>query len=320
MSLRSYLSVIAVVMTSVVCLLFFEVTESWAGSNKEASKQNWEECRWWCKQNKPRCSKCLADRGCGAGWKQLKRFGGKGQNVYACEKRADTEARRTACNDWCSKNKPRCAHCSQKDACGVGRTIKSFRGKGINYFACEDRGRSEDNEYKCQTWCSEHHKTLSGGRGFCTKCQKHPLCDKDLVVIKSWKGKGKDWYACGDYAYVSGMNRSKCADWCNQNANCTHCTRIPGCGTGYKKLKSFTGRGDNYYACEDRGGSEENHGRCQEYCWKDRQCVSCSRYVGCGHGLEQIKVFRGKGKNWYACKKKKYSSGTLAPQSSDGSQ
>ena len=43
MSSRSYLSVIALVITFVGCLLFFEVTEAWADRNKEASKQNWEE-------------------------------------------------------------------------------------------------------------------------------------------------------------------------------------------------------------------------------------------------------------------------------------
>jgi len=283
-------------------------------SYSQAGEQNHTECIDWCQGNKPRCVKCSTYAGCGPGYKSIKTFGGRGNNYFACERRSDTADRMNECDEWCSNNKPRCVKCTQKDGCGAGyKTIKSFRGPGINYFACEDRGHSEQNEVDCINWCRDHHVRLGGPNGWCHKCSKTSGCGPGLTAIKSWKGKGKNWYACGNRGYLSEQNKWECYGYCNTHDNCARCMRVAGCGAGYKQLEAFGGKGNNWYACEDRGGSEDNYERCQRYCQYNESCKKCDRSPGCGQGYEHLKTFKGKGRNWYACEEKTYRGGTLTP-------
>ncbi len=290
--------------------------KNWHACKKRPSRHEltlgyFEECRRWCDANKPPCDKCLRTTGCGAGYKVLKTFKGRGHNVHACERRSNTEARQTECEEWCTNNKPRCAKCSKKSGCGAGyKTIKKFKGKGKNYYACEDRGHSVQNERNCNVWCEQN-------REYCNKCQKSSVCPVGLTAIKAWKGKGKNWYACGDIRYLDQKNRRDCERWCGDGNDCVQCMRIAGCGAGYKAIKTFGGKGHNWYACKDRGGSEENYRRCRAFCFDGsaNQCRKCSRSPGCGEGYEQLQAFRGKGKNWYACKVKVHGRGAGAPLS-----
>ena len=49
---------------------------------------------------------------------------------------------------------------------------------------------------------------------------------------------------------------------------------------------------------------DNNQDNCQKFCKKDKDCTHCSSLKNCGAGFEGIKSFKGKGKNWHACKKK----------------
>jgi hypothetical protein len=101
-------------------------------------------------------------------------------------------------------------------------------------------------------------------------------------------------------------NKADCREWCGNHADdgCVKCSTKAGCGSGYKAMKHFRGRGRNYHACKlnnfGRRG-EENHQECEAWCDGNQNCEKCSTIVGCGSGYNNMKSFRGPGKNWYAC-------------------
>jgi hypothetical protein len=118
------------------------------------------------------------------------------------------------------------------------------------------------------------------------------------LVGTAWAGKKRD--------RASAKNKADCAAWCKSNPSCEKCSRTSGCGTGYKKLKSWTGFGDNYYACgKNKYGkeSDRNKADCLKWCRGNKKCAHCSKLSGCGNGFKKIKSWTGKGKNYYACKK-----------------
>jgi len=50
--------------------------------------------------------------------------------------------------------------------------------------------------------------------------------------------------------------------------------------------------------------ANDNKLNCESFCKNDDLCSYCSVLKGCGTGFKNIRSFRGKGKNWHACKKK----------------
>lgn len=101
---------------------------------------------------------------------------------------------------------------------------------------------------------------------------------------------------------------ASCSNWCEKNPPCIKCSRKPGCGKGYKKLKGWTGFGKNWYACAPAknraAASRINKDACLNWCRLHENCVKCSRKIGCGRGYKKLKSWTGYGKNWYACKKR----------------
>jgi hypothetical protein len=226
---------------------------------KDASKLNHDRCESWCKTTE-RCSKCSKTKGCGRGFKALKGWTGKGKNWYACEGvRTHAQASRDhqkACNKWCKENKDQgCVRCSKTKSCGKGlKSMKAWTGYGKNWYACKKHrtrdDASKENQEACNKWCKENKD-----KG-CVRCSKTKGCGKGHKSMKAWTGYGKNWYACKKSSssrdQASQSHEQACNAWCDANPDCAKCSDSVGCGRGYKKIKSWTGYGKNWYACKKR--------------------------------------------------------------------
>jgi hypothetical protein len=148
-----------------------------------------------------------------------------------------------ACKKWCASSS-KCVKCSTKKGCGPGyKWLRSYTGPGTNYHACAELKRSKGNREKCEKWCKESRK--------CAKCDTNIGCGVGYTKIKSWTKGGTNWYACGERKR-SRDHRSACEEWCRARSECAKCSTKYGCGIGYKRIKSWTGRGTNWHACERR--------------------------------------------------------------------
>lgn len=99
----------------------------------------------------------------------------------------------------------------------------------------------------CQDWCRKN--------GGCSQCSRLPGCGAGHKTVKAFTGAGRNWYACKkrpSYSDASRRNEEECKDWCEDNDSCDKCSKKPGCGVGYKKIKTFGGRGKNWYGCRKR--------------------------------------------------------------------
>lgn len=106
---------------------------------------------------------------------------------------------------------------------------------------------SETNEQKCKKWCREHPE--------CAECSTLRGCGPGYEHLRSWTGAGKNWHACKkkpSRQEASKTNKEACEEWCREHPECAKCSTKRGCGRGYKNLKSWTGRGENWHACEKR--------------------------------------------------------------------
>lgn len=110
--------------------------------------------------------------------------------------------------------------------------------------------------------------------------------------------------------HADNANEEACRTWCSGNAaECSMCSKLPGCGPGYRRIRDFTGAGPNWYACAARGtdraqASEGNRRECEAWCHDNAGCEMCSTQLGCGVGYERMKSFTGPGNNWHACRKR----------------
>jgi hypothetical protein len=148
-----------------------------------------------------------------------------------------------ACKKWCDSNS-QCVKCSTKKGCGPGyKWLRSYTGPGTNYHACAERSRSRGNHEECEEWCRSHRE--------CAKCDTNIGCGVGYKKIHSFTKGGTNWYACGERAR-SVDHRQACEEWCRARSECAKCSTLRGCGIGYKRLKSWTGRGTNWHACERR--------------------------------------------------------------------
>ena len=121
---------------------------------------------------------------------------------------------------------------------------------------------SKRHENACKAWCAEREE--------CHHCSTLRNCGQGYDNMHSWTGYGKNWHACKkrpSYRQAGNQNHSECIEWCDNNKpRCDKCSTSAGCGAGYKSIKMFGGRGDNYYACERRAHTEARRNECQEWC------------------------------------------------------
>jgi hypothetical protein len=166
-------------------------------------------------------------------------------------------------------------------------------------WAGKYKDASRQNKMDCQIWCNK--------KADCEFCSKKSGCGQGYTSIQSWTGRGKNWYACAkrETRREAGQrHREECHKWCDNNPACFMCSTKTGCGLGYRVLKSWTGRGNNYYACERREkkdrASQYNKEACNEYCKSKGYTCKCHNRL-CHHSQKKVKTFGGKGENWYAC-------------------
>jgi hypothetical protein len=103
-------------------------------------------------------------------------------------------------------------------------------------------------------------------------------------------------------------NKKPCEDWCKRTPACEKCSTLPGCGGGLKQLRKFGGVGKNWYACEKNkwgARSDANQKACNDWCKGNNKCIKCSKLPGCGVGAKHLRTFGRRGKDWYACEKRK---------------
>jgi hypothetical protein len=121
------------------------------------------------------------------------------------------------------------------------------------------------------------------------------------VTLSGWPGPCR--------AEKVGRNEAACRAWCEKRSECVQCSEHRGCGPGFRRIKGWTGKGRNWYACAASEvkeesyilGSARNQKACQEWCERKPECVKCSERRRCGPGFKRIKRFAGRGRNWYAC-------------------
>lgn len=154
------------------------------------------------------------------------------------------QSNHVACKRYCDSD-PKCVKCSTKKGCGPGyKRLRSYTGHGTNYHACAERKRSKGNRERCESWCREHSN--------CVKCDTNIGCGVGFKKINSFTKGGTNWYACRERGGGSRSHRESCEEWCQARSECAKCSTKRGCGIGYKRLKSWTGKGTNWHACTRR--------------------------------------------------------------------
>ena len=283
----------------------------------EAANANEAACKNWCRSAEGRekgCRMCSHLAGCGPGYRPIKTWKRAGKNWYACAKRNTrrsdaSEKNRLECETWCRQHRADkgCVKCDTRTGCGPGyRPIKSWTGYGNNWYACRKKGQSsreqasDKNHEDCKKWCDAHKPE-------CIYCSKNIGCGSGMKRIKSWTGYGTNWHACGknQYGRNSEKNMYECMDWCNEHKPpCVECQSKRGCGKGQTAMKTFGGKGENWYACR-KASSQANKEACEIWCNDNKpRCAKCSDLPGCGIGYKRIESFKGPGKNWFACEKR----------------
>jgi hypothetical protein len=151
------------------------------------------------------------------------------------------------------------------------------------------------NHEACRKWCGSSSK--------CVKCSTKKGCGPGYKWLRSYTGPGTNYHACAERKRSKG-NREKCEKWCKESRKCAKCDTNVGCGVGYKKIKSFTKGGTNWYACGERKRSQDHRQACEEWCRARSECAKCSTKRGCGIGYKRLKSWTGKGTNWHACERR----------------
>ena len=277
-----------------------------------ASASNETDCKRWCERN-AQCEKCSTHIGCGAGYKQFRKFNGPGDNWFACKLtnfRQRGEGNREACNRYC-RGSEECKYCSAVASCGRGySSIRAFNGPGKNWWACKQTGfrqRGEQNRIDCANWCRENRE--SGGS--CVMCSDRAGCGRGYTSKKSFNGPGKNWFACKVTKAVATSNKHKrwCESFCERNGICEKCSDRIGCGPGFSNIASFSHRGgDRWFACAKSGGrfGSEIIGKqqCEDWIANADLKIDVIQYCSrtCGAGLTPIANIGG----WRACTDTRY--------------
>ncbi len=283
----------------------------------EAADANEAACKDWCRSAQGRqqgCRMCSHLAGCGPGYRPVRSWKKAAKNWYACAKkgtkRSDaSEENRTACENWCRQHRSDkgCLKCDTRKDCGPDyRNLKTWKGYGTNWHACRKKGQSHRQQesgrhhQKCQQWCDANKPD-------CVYCSKSAGCGSGFQSLKTWKGYGVNWHACGKnrYGRNSEKNEEACIKWCKAHRPpCKKCLSKKGCGKGFTSMKTFGGKGENWFACRP-ASSQSNRDACEIWCNQHKpQCHHCSSKSGCGRHYKKIESFRGRGKNWFACEKR----------------
>lgn len=157
----------------------------------------------------------------------------------------------------------------------------------------------------CEKWCEQNPQ-------FCDFCSQTRGCGPSYYQHASFGGgpMEKTFYACKG-GPEDKVNQTECQKWCDEHKGAPHkcfrCTPVTGCGTGYSVLTTFRGKGKNWHACAKtayREASEDNKAECEKWCKEHEKdgCRWCSEWINCGSGMVAMEHFKGKGKNWHACK------------------
>lgn len=227
---------------------------------------------------------------------------------------AQAREHRALCEEWCAQHKNLCDFCTQDRTCGPSYSQQASFGwpEDVRFFACKGGPDDKANQAACQKWCNENR----GDPNNCSRCTPVTGCGIGYRVLSTFKGKGgKDWHACTKTAYreASEENEAECKKYCEtrKGDGCDHCSELYDCGHGYERMMYFPGKGKNWSACKKRASykeeSDANKDECVKWCKEHAAdgCTKCSTLRYCGPGLEAMKHFEGRGKNWHACKKKK---------------
>lgn len=114
---------------------------------------------------------------------------------------------------------------------------------------CRARLLRKDYEDNCKDWCNKNKPE-------CVKCSTLKGCGIGYQAINKWSDRGKNWYACKKLKSrdeETENNRKACQAYCaNYKPRCVKCSTLKNCGRGLKNMKSWTGYGKNYHACEKR--------------------------------------------------------------------
>jgi hypothetical protein len=100
----------------------------------------------------------------------------------------------------------------------------------------------------CEQWCV--------GTSNCVACSTISDCGSYYTDINTFRrGSGWDWHACraraSNYGRRSEEKRRECIQYCQENWQyCDMCSTYSNCGQDYTTLRSFTGTGRNWYACQ----------------------------------------------------------------------
>jgi hypothetical protein len=158
-----------------------------------------------------------------------------------------------ACELWCKENPNKCDFCSTKSGCGKNATkVMSYGGYGKNWYACKKTESRKEagarHKASCEKWCTENKLE-------CKYCSRLSDCGNPKHhKIKSWKGRGKNYYACAkklSRKELGQLHREACEKWCKENPDkCDHCRSTATCGSKWKKVMTFGGKGKNWYACK----------------------------------------------------------------------
>lgn len=241
--------------------MFFTIAAGDAQAGKirdRKSKEHQDACNAWCEVHPDECSHCSTKSGCGQGYDAIQSWTGYGKNYYACKKRLTRREESTAnmdsCNAWC-RSTPDCIECvTAAGGCRSGlRKMNRWGGRGYNFIACGKRQynnpASNWNRDECYKWCDEN-------KPLCHKCDTNKGCANDYAVVKSWKGKGRNFHACAKRSSVKAKNKAECLAWCAEHPDlCVGCKVSKNCGAGLSHLKTFNyGKNDllDYHACKKR--------------------------------------------------------------------
>jgi hypothetical protein len=116
------------------------------------------------------------------------------------------------CRTWCGQHTDDgCHHCAATVGCGAGySSMKQFGGGAPAWYACRlnDFGKKgEKNHEECEAYCRSNPA--------CVGCTSS-ACGKNIKLLKSFIGSGKDWYACQktEWAEHSEQAHDAAERWC----------------------------------------------------------------------------------------------------------
>ncbi len=167
------------------------------------------------------------------------------------------------------------------------------------------RDASRANKANCEAWCNAHKPE-------CQFCSTKRGCGSGYSRLNSWGGRGRNWHACGrrvSRRQASDRKMQECKEWCDANPACVKCLYLGPCQPGFRRLRTWRGRGSNIVACERRQyrdpASNRNREECEAWCRANKpECRKCSTLRNCGASLTNLRSWTGPGRNWHACRKK----------------